>query len=561
MGLLRKGTRLREELNVAQDNVKRLKNELRRAKSELDASRELSRRNAENLEAERDTLRTGLRERDAEIKSQEAEVFKYKVREDWVQEESEYNNTMAKLLRKDEYFSELCRKVGMQEKLWAAALDKLQETDLLQTAQWVATFRDSNESEESYLERRHEFETSFNEYRLRRTEKVLELEDSLRGTKAQELTTRIKEMENENSDVRKLLYYVVFSLEDWSARFDGSLPHERPCSRPVNEGEEDPCDIMHMESLEKACKKASMLVYRTDGELRTKDYEFANMKQAREAAQTEAQGVRDELVVLRREREEAIGKIADLKEQWHISKKVNDERERMLRASIRASEALITESNTRITTLESEIEANTDMIAETRLLLNRSRNETNIERRKASQAAQQIAIKDQKMEFIQQECAKLSTAIGDIEAEREKGREELAAACADYELEMSTQKAAHVEQIEALKKQHSIEMDVNSWKLRTTIERKVKEIKELQFQLAQGPEDSARRIQGIFHGVTREIDHRESRIQLLEDQLNIMTKKLEEAEMRNGSLFQETGSKNACLPWEYQAEADLKEAV
>jgi DNA-binding HxlR family transcriptional regulator len=152
-------------------------------------------------------------------------VFKYKVREDWVQEESEYNNTMAKLLRKDEYFSELCRKVGMQEKLWAAALDKLQETDLLQTAQWVATFRDSNESEESYLERRHEFETSFNEYRLRRTEeKVSELEDRLRETKAQELTTRIKEMENENSDVRKLLYHVVFSLEEWRAWFDGSLP-------------------------------------------------------------------------------------------------------------------------------------------------------------------------------------------------------------------------------------------------------------------------------------------------------------------------------------------------
>jgi hypothetical protein len=67
-------------------------------------------------------------------------------------------------------------------------------------------------------------------------------------------------------------------------------PHERPCSRPVNEGEEDPCDIMHMESLERACEKGSMLVHRTDGELRTKDYEFANMKQAREAAQTEAQG-------------------------------------------------------------------------------------------------------------------------------------------------------------------------------------------------------------------------------------------------------------------------------
>lgn len=84
------------------------------------------------------------------------------------------------------------------------------------------------------------------------------------------------------------------------------------------------------------------------------------------------------------------------------------EHRRSLQEHLEATEALLSQRSNRVTELEHQIEENKEIITETRLTLNRSRNEAAIEKRKAQQAAQEVADKNRKMEFLTQECARMA---------------------------------------------------------------------------------------------------------------------------------------------------------
>ena len=70
-----------------------------------------------------------------------------------------------------------------------------------------------------------------------------------------------------------------------------------------------------------------------------------------------------------------------------------------------ASEATVAQREDRIAELEREIQEKTARIADTRLVLDRTRN---AERQRAIRAAEELAERDRRFEFIQQECARMA---------------------------------------------------------------------------------------------------------------------------------------------------------
>lgn len=60
---------------------------------------------------------------------------------------------------------------------------------------------------------------------------------------------------------------------------------------------------------------------------------------------------------------------------------------------------------------DSQIQIQTDTLEQTRLSLNRTRNELNQEKQRAAQAVRECATKSQQLEFVQQQCAKLQEKI------------------------------------------------------------------------------------------------------------------------------------------------------
>ncbi|KAL2065983.1 hypothetical protein VTL71DRAFT_2054 [Oculimacula yallundae] len=84
------------------------------------------------------------------------------------------------------------------------------------------------------------------------------------------------------------------------------------------------------------------------------------------------------------------------------------DRRRAIQQRLDATEALLSQSSNRVTELEKELQDNTEMITDTRLILNRSRNEIVIEKRKVQEAAKEMTDKNRKMEFLQQECVRMA---------------------------------------------------------------------------------------------------------------------------------------------------------
>jgi chromosome segregation ATPase len=68
----------------------------------------------------------------------------------------------------------------------------------------------------------------------------------------------------------------------------------------------------------------------------------------------------------------------------------------------------------RIHELDEQVQIQTETIDQTRLALNRTRNELTQEKRKARQAIEESATKSQQLEFVQQQCARLQAQLHDI---------------------------------------------------------------------------------------------------------------------------------------------------
>jgi chromosome segregation ATPase len=134
----------------------------------------------------------------------------------------------------------------------------------------------------------------------------------------------------------------------------------------------------------------------------------------------------EELVQARqiyKEQLEAVRKEAQYSEQkaracWQeklVQERANSDvaRTAQLRAQevARRLEEQLNEKGRRIHELSDQLQTETETIEETRLSLNRTRNELNEEKRKARQAIGESATKGQQLEFVQQQCAKLQEQL------------------------------------------------------------------------------------------------------------------------------------------------------
>ena len=108
-----------------------------------------------------------------------------------------------------------------------------------------------------------------------------------------------------------------------------------------------------------------------------------------ESVRAEMRGMRD---AVRQETESYIAKI-------------RESHQAELQQQRRTSEATLAQRETRIAELEQEIQEKTARIADTRLVLDQTRN---AERQRAIRAAEELAERDRRFEFIQQECARMA---------------------------------------------------------------------------------------------------------------------------------------------------------
>jgi hypothetical protein len=85
--------------------------------------------------------------------------------------------------------------------------------------------------------------------------------------------------------------------------------------------------------------------------------------------------------------------------------KIRESHQAELQQQRQTSEATLAQRETRIAELEEEIQEKTARIADTRLVLDQTRN---AERQRAIRAAEELAERDRRFEFIQQECARMA---------------------------------------------------------------------------------------------------------------------------------------------------------